>query len=150
MSHPTPNQNPVSEDADATSEDPEEQLPPVIRRLNTEVLHPEHGRDVEDYLEYYHMLRDPTRFGIVYALMEAGEPLTHTDLSQELGRDGNKLNNHLRHLRETGLIVRRADFGEDGRTRHYQVSEIAERLAQPLLELMRDEQAGIEEGYQSC
>lgn len=150
MSHPTPDRSSESEDVETANPGSEEQQPPVIRRLNAEVLHPEHGRDLEDYLEYYHMLRDPTRFGVVYALMEAEEPLTHSELSRELGRDGNKLNNHLRNLRETGLIIRRADYGEDGRTRHYEISEIAERLAQPLLELMRDEQAGIEEGYQSC
>ena len=103
-----------------------------------------------DCLRYYHLLCDPTRFGIVHVLREAEKPLTHRDLIRELDPDGNQLNNHLCQLRQEGLIIRRANFGDDGRTHHYQVSDTTEVLVEPLLELMKNELAGIEDGFQTC
>lgn len=86
--------------------------------------------ETEKIAGLFKLLSDPTRTGLLYALLEAGE-MCVCDLAAVVGASESTVSHALRLLR-TGAIVRHR---RDGRTVNYRLDDSHVRL---LLDLLRE------------
>lgn len=141
MTQTSPDEKAPGNEADGRRED----VPPALRALDEEVLHPAGGRSASDYAAMFSALSHPLRLAALYTLYEDGG-CTHGDLADALDVDGNGLNHHLNAVVDTPL-VRKTPSDEDGRKMIYHLTPVGTRVTEYVLDMMAAEREAIETEY---